>query len=126
MRFSLSSLLSIVAVMAAYCGVLFACPPDLSVAVLAIASCFLPALVIGGVIYARGAWQAFWIGSAVGVGPIIMRLSFPALIPIYTGDTYPGLAYAYCHLALLLSGASVVAVRWLCTSGKKWGENEQE
>ena len=61
MRFSLLSLLSLVGGVSVYCGLMFATPVALSLIGLKLIGVCVPPVVVGGIIYGRDPWRAFWI-----------------------------------------------------------------
>lgn len=62
LQFSIRSLLLLTAAVAGLAWIFFAPPHWLGVLVLYFAYLMLPAVAVAGVVYHRGAWQAFFIG----------------------------------------------------------------
>src|SRR5688572_30675273 len=64
MNFSLRQLLVLTTLLCAYVAVASALPVSLSVIILALGTTLLPAFFLGGILYSRGNWRAFWCGAA--------------------------------------------------------------
>ena len=85
---------------------------------------FFPPLIVGGVIYGRGAMRAFWIGCAAsGFIPLIVALylgvsvtiaAFSDISELEEGGRWFCAGLAACHVLVAVYGAIVVAMRWLC------------
>lgn len=122
MRFSLRTLLVGVTLAAIYCGVLFGLPASIANVVLAVLSVVLPSFIVGGIVYSREAWRAFWIGCAAGGLPLGLYLNLGVVLPMYSGlddsnDWYRYLMATW-HGAIVVNGIIVVAVRWICTRSR--------
>lgn len=123
MRFSLRSLFFLMAGVAVYCALLFAEPTWIGMVSMPILTLMILPVAVGGIVYTRGAWQAFWIGCAAGIGlMILMLLTFSSGIffSLSSGDEVWQfrLIYAILHGLILISGAIVVGVRWFCKRGQ--------
>jgi hypothetical protein len=128
MRFSLRGLLILVGGLSVYCALVFTAPVVLSILGLTMMSLFVPPVIVGGIIYGRGAWRAFWIGCAAsGFIPFFVAaylgLSMSAMI--LTGDDelddagrWYGVGLAFCHALVFFNGIIVVAMRWVYGDGR--------
>lgn len=65
MRYSMRRLLIAMTLASIYAGVAFGSPPRLALVLLGLLSFVMPAIYVGGVVYSRRNWRAFWIGTAV-------------------------------------------------------------
>ncbi len=121
MRFSLRSLFSGIAAAALYCCVLFVVPPEVSSVCMVVMTLLALPIIVGGIVYSCGTWRAFWIGCAVGYGPIsvysvpTMLWSFMPIVSGEEGSEYV-LSYALAafHCFIVFNGGIVVLVRWTC------------
>ena len=106
-----------------YCALLFAMPPAIRFGGLILVSVVLIPVIVGGIVYARGAWRAFWIGCATGASPMAWYFAIGAVafIPVYQGQESHEFRYmlAGCHLLTLVDGVVVVIVRWICVRQSK-------
>ena len=115
MQFSLRALLIVVTFAAIYCGVLFGLPVSNSVFVLAGLSGILPGIIVGGIVYSRSQWRAFWVGCAAGGVAVGFFLGLQVFLPSYAGgnDTkYLLYGMAIWHSLILLNGMVVAAISW--------------
>jgi len=123
MRFSLRSLFIVIACTSIYCAVVFAIPVVLSFLALTVMTLLFPPIAVGGIVYGRGAWRAFWIGCAAS-GFV------PCFIAAYMGTTVSAMlllgdydsedvnrwycaGLAFCHALVVVYGMIVVAMRWV-------------
>ena len=123
MRFSLRSLFFLMAGVAVYCALLFAEPTWIGMISMPILTLMILPVAVGGIVYTRGAWQAFWIGCTVGTGLVILIMflfSSGIIFSVSNGDDdwQFRLIYAILHGLILINGAIVGGVRWFCTRGQ--------
>lgn len=122
MQFKLRTLFAIVSLCCIYCGIVFGLPPAASLIALCLLTVSMPSLIVGGIIYARGAARAFWIGCAAsGFIPFLVSayLGFAIAVAVFdeSGDGEEArwylFAIAICHSLVALQGLIVVGSRWL-------------
>jgi hypothetical protein len=119
-QFSLRSILLCIVLLSLYFGLAFATPPTIAIIGLVLLSAVMLPAIVGGIIYARASWRAFWIGCATGAFPLgffwwyIMLLG--SFIPVNQGEeSKTGIYYlAAFHCLVIVDGVIVVVVRWLC------------
>jgi hypothetical protein len=72
MQFGLGPLLTVVTVISILCGLIVAAPPIAGAPLLFLVVVSSPSIWIAGIVYARGQWQAFFIGGVIsGIAPWI-------------------------------------------------------
>lgn len=122
MQFSLRAFLIFVGLFSVYCGLTFALPVALSLLGLTLLTFLCPPVIVGGIMYGRGAMRAFWIGCAAsGFIPLIVALylgismtiaAFTELGDLDDGGRWYCAGLAFCHLSVAVYGLIVVAIRW--------------
>lgn len=135
MQFSLRAFLIFVGLFSVYCGLTFALPVALSMLGLTLLTFFIPPLIVGGIIYSRGAMRAFWIGCAAsGFIPLIVALYLGVSVTFLafsdSGDLEDGgrwycAGLAFCHVLVAVYGMIVVAMRWF-SRGFRPAETQRE
>jgi hypothetical protein len=135
MQFSLRAFLIFVGLSCIYLAVTFALPVVLSLLGLTLLTFFFPPLIVGGVIYGRGAMRAFWIGCAAsGFIPLIVALYLGISVTIAAlsdiselddGGRWFCAGLAACHVLVAVYGSIVVAMRWLC-GGARMAERQDD
>ncbi len=122
MQFSLRALFVALTLAAVYCGVLFGLPTSIGNRFVSLFSIFLPAVIIGGVVYSRETWRAFWIGCAVGGVPLFLYASSGVISPTYAGREDPDRWYTYFfaiwHCVIVVNGLIVITMRWIYTRNR--------
>src|SRR6476660_1685042 len=84
MQFRLITLFIATAAVAVVCGLITAAPPVLAIPVFGVTFWLAPAFWIGGVVYARGIWRAFFIGGvAVGAIPYLTVVLYGSFLSLY-------------------------------------------
>ncbi len=118
MRFTVRHLLITMAVSSVYLALMFALPGVLSACLLTLLSFLAPAIYMGGVIYSRRAWRAFWIGTMTcGMVPAIVSayygiaMVFEDWRGLFDGDRAFCYILAACQLLPFLGGVAVVTMR---------------
>jgi hypothetical protein len=87
MQFGIRTLLIVTTAVAALCGIVFAAPPIVAIPVLCTMLWVCPSVWITGIIYARGARRAFFIGGmAAGFAPHSCALYYSVMIVVSTFD----------------------------------------
>jgi hypothetical protein len=128
MRFKLSSLMLSVFCLAIYMGI--ACLPQPYAGFpLLLLSILLSPVCLGGLVYARGYWRAFWIGFALVQYEAYRLLTFQVVAPLqnarslgdlveYTGNLDKDI-FIWFHFWSLSSGLVVVMTRWIYLRGEQ-------
>jgi hypothetical protein len=84
MQFRLITLFIATAAVAVVCGLITSAPPVLAIPVFCVMLWLAPAFWIGGVVYARGIWRAFFIGGvAVGAIPYLTVVVYGSFLSLY-------------------------------------------
>ncbi len=123
-QFSIRSLLVVTTIVAVIVWVLFA-PPHVVGAVVLVGVCLLlPPIVIGGILYQRDYWRAFFIGAAPWALVLLFGLAVLSIDALEDGDwidlflmnaqdSIEVKFYCAPPLAIILgSGLAAVAIRW--------------
>jgi hypothetical protein len=110
MQFSLRWIFVVTACVAIVCGQAVAFPDGLAEVVGLVVTLFLPTVFVTGIVYARGAIQAFWIGALVWFVTAWMAFFSLGQIAILDGGR---IDLCLCWLLAGASGMLAVVVRWL-------------
>lgn len=97
MQFRLRFLFAVVTYLSVILALVFAAPPIIAWPLLSLLLLVSPAVWIAGIVYARGAWRAFFIGgTAAGIGPFVTT----SLITLmYAVDAVPPLVRDWSNAA---------------------------
>ena len=77
MQFHIRTLLIVMVAVSLLCGLVFAAPPIVCLPVLIMILWVCPAVWLNGIVYGRGAWQAFFIGGFIaGLAPHLGALYY--------------------------------------------------
>lgn len=118
------------ALVAGYLGITFALPPNIGIPVALIAHWLGGIAIVGGVIYGRGSLRAFCVGCAIFAIQTFLRKNWEMFIETQSwgeddfGDWFFSRYYRsykvddvtfvlHYHAFVILSGTSMVVVRWL-------------
>ena len=117
MKFSMRSLILLLTAASIYVAIVFALPDYLSYLLLALGTLFTPAVVIGGLVYSRRNWRAFWCGyGATALMPLLyfgfvssMMMGYGA----FDGEEARTMCYVLAGIQLLpiFGGLATVAMR---------------
>ncbi len=90
MQFGIGRLILVVTLVAILCGLIFAAPPVIGVPLLSLFLLSSPAIWIAGIVYARGALQAFFIGGTVaGIAPWTAAFYWQMAIVVQAVGDFP-------------------------------------
>ncbi len=111
MQFNIRTLLGVTAAVSVLCGVVFAAPPLVCIAVLCTVLWVCPAVWVNGIVFGRGAWRAFFIGGFMaGLGPHIAAVYWSLMLAggLFDASTFAELmdgdnAEVKLYAALLLA-----------------------
>lgn len=115
MKFSLLQLCGWTAVIGGLCGVVFGLPSVISVALFGLAALAMPVVMISGIVYARDALRAFFVGAMVAGSPLIlMSLYYVPLMVIEQGVVEELMSMTSANLAELDKDGSMTLVKYNC------------
>jgi hypothetical protein len=112
MQFHIRTLLVVMVAVSLLCGVVFAAPPIVCIAVLCTILWVCPAVWVNGIVFGRGAWRAFFIGGFMaGLGPHLGALyySVMAAASLFEVSTWAELWEGDDEFANLLNAAILLA-----------------